>query len=96
VSALRWLCLIPLFRSFHLCSGDAMAGAGQQKFRLLCGLFAAGLNFSLNLYLIPHYSWLGAAIASLATDGSLAVIMWAVLLWLRRREHTAKLLIQVA
>jgi O-antigen/teichoic acid export membrane protein len=88
VSALRWLCLIPLFRSFHLCAGDAIAGIGQQKLRLVCQLIAAGSNFALNLYLIPHYSWLGAAIASLLTDAGLAVLTWSMLLWLRRRERS--------
>jgi O-antigen/teichoic acid export membrane protein len=91
VSALRWLCLIPLFRCFHLCAGDAIAGVGQQKLRLACQLIAAGLNFAMNLFLIPRYSWLGAAIASLITDGGLAVLTWTVLLWLRHRESTAAL-----
>lgn len=91
VSALRWLCLIPLFRCFHLCAGDAIAGVGQQKLRLVCQLIAAALNFAMNLFLIPRYSWLGAAIASLITDGSLAVLTWTVLLWLRHRESTAQL-----
>jgi O-antigen/teichoic acid export membrane protein len=94
VSALRWLCLIPLFRSFHLCAGDAIAGVGQQKFRLVCQFIAAGFNISLNVYLIPRYSWLGAAIASLLTDGSLAVFTWSVLFWLRRRERAAALTMQ--
>lgn len=96
ISALRWLCLIPFFRSFHLCAGDAMAGVGQQKLRLLCQAIAAGSNFGLNLYLIPHYSWLGAAIASLLTDGGLAVLTWSVLLWLRRRERATALSMQIA
>jgi O-antigen/teichoic acid export membrane protein len=91
VSALRWLCLIPLFRCFHLCAGDAIAGVGKQKLRLACQLIAAGLNFAMNLFLIPRYSWLGAAIASLITDGGLAVLTWTVLLWLRHRESTAAL-----
>jgi O-antigen/teichoic acid export membrane protein len=96
VSALRWLCLIPVFRSFHLCAGDAIAGVGQQKFRLACQLFAAGFNVGLNVYLIPRYSWLGAAIASLLTDGSLAVLTWTVLFWLRRLERVAALTTQAA
>jgi O-antigen/teichoic acid export membrane protein len=91
VSALRWLCLIPFFRCFHLCAGDAIAGVGQQKLRLGCQLIAAGSNFAMNLYLIPRYSWLGAAIASLITDGSLAVLTWTVLFWLRRRERSVVL-----
>ncbi|WP_213806433.1 flippase [Granulicella sp. dw_53] len=89
VGALRWLCLIPFFRCFHLCAGDAIAGVGQQKFRLLCQLIAAGSNFAMNLYLIPRYSWKGAAIASLFTDGGLAVLTWSVLFWLRHRERRA-------
>ena len=85
VSALRWLCLIPLFRSFHQSAGDAITGAGFQKFRLLSQTLAAGGNFALNLYLIPRYSWHGAAWASLLTDGSLAILNWLVLLALIRR-----------
>jgi O-antigen/teichoic acid export membrane protein len=89
VSALRWLCLIPLFRSFHLSAGDAIAGVGQQKFRLAGQATAAAFNIALNAYLIPRYSWWGAAVASLLTDGSLAIINWTVLFWLRRREQGA-------
>jgi O-antigen/teichoic acid export membrane protein len=89
VSALRWLCLIPLFRSFHLSAGDAIAGVGQQKFRLAGQAIAAACNIALNAYLIPRYSWWGAAVASLLTDGSLAVLNWTVLFWLRRREQVA-------
>lgn len=86
VSALRWLCLIPIFRSLHVGAGDAMAGAGYQRFRLASQLIAAASNFGMNLYLIPHYSWFGAAVASLLTDGSLAVMSWTVLYWLKNHE----------
>jgi O-antigen/teichoic acid export membrane protein len=77
--ALRWLCLLPLFRSFHLSSGDALTSAGHLKLRLYIQAFAAVLNFGVNLYLIPHYGWQGAAWSSLATDGSLAVFNWVAL-----------------
>src|ERR1700676_457107 len=85
-SALRWLCLIPFFRSFHLSAGDAIAGAGHQKFRLISQFVAAAFNFSLNLYLIPRFSWLGAAWASLMTDGSLGAMNWLVAWRLLLRE----------
>jgi O-antigen/teichoic acid export membrane protein len=85
VSALRWLCLIPFFRSFHLSAGDAIAGAGHQKFRLVSQSIAAIGNLLLNLYLVPRYSWHGAAWASLATDGALGVMNWAALLLLAKR-----------
>jgi O-antigen/teichoic acid export membrane protein len=85
VSALRWLCLIPFFRSFHLSAGDAIAGAGHQKFRLVSQAIAAGGNLLLNLYLVPRYSWHGAAWASLATDGVLGVMNWIALFYLSHR-----------
>jgi O-antigen/teichoic acid export membrane protein len=86
VSALRWLCLIPFFRCFHLSAGDAIAGAGHQKFRLVSQSIAAIGNLLLNLYLVPRYSWHGAAWASLATDGALGVMNWVALTYLSRRR----------
>jgi O-antigen/teichoic acid export membrane protein len=96
VSALRWLCLIPLFRCFHLSAGDAIAGAGHQRYRLISQSIAAGGNLALNIYLVPRYSWLGAAWTSLATDGALGVMNWTALYALSAREkrdarrHTKK------
>jgi O-antigen/teichoic acid export membrane protein len=63
-----------------------MAGAGYQNYRLATRLCAALLNFGLNLILIPRYSWLGAAWASLATDGGLGALDWIVIRWLISRE----------
>jgi O-antigen/teichoic acid export membrane protein len=83
VSALRWLCLLPVFRSFQYSAGDALTGAGHQKLRLGTQVTAALFNFSVNLFLIPHYGWLGAAWSSLATDGLLGIGNWAVLLAVR-------------
>jgi len=85
VLALRWLCLLPLFRSFHLSSGDALTGAGHLKLRLGTQAGVAAFNFGVNLYLIPRYSWQGAAWSSLATDGMLAVLNWTILLAIRAK-----------
>jgi len=85
-NALRWLCLIPVFRSLHVGAGDAISGAGYQKFRLASQFVAASLNLCLDVYLIPRYSWFGAALASLATDGALAAMNWTVLLRLKKGE----------
>jgi O-antigen/teichoic acid export membrane protein len=87
VSALRWLCLIPFFRCFHLSAGDAIAGAGHQKFRLVSQSIAATGNLLLNLYLVPRHSWHGAAWASLGTDGALGVMNWLALMLLSRRPN---------
>jgi O-antigen/teichoic acid export membrane protein len=83
IAALRWLCLIPLFRACHLSAGDALIGAGFKKTRLSCQIGAAIINLGLNIVLIPRFTWRGAAWASLATDGGLAVATWAILAIIR-------------
>ncbi len=88
ISALRWLCLLPIFRCLHIGAGDALTGAGHQKLRLGSQTTAAAFNFTTNLYLIPHYGWLGAAWASLTTDGLLAFFNWTVLLWLTSKAES--------
>jgi O-antigen/teichoic acid export membrane protein len=77
--ALRWLCLIPLFRSVHEIAGAALTGGGLQRYRTASQVAAVALNFVLNLWLIPIYSWRGAAWSSLATDGALGLMSWAML-----------------
>jgi len=88
VDALRWLCLIPVFRCFSLSAGDALSGAGDQKFRLVCQSAAAVGNCLLNLCLIPRFSWHGAAWASLITDGALGLMSWMALFILAARSKT--------
>jgi O-antigen/teichoic acid export membrane protein len=87
VTALRWLCLLPLFRSFQLSAGDAITGAGHQKFRLYSQAASASFNFGTNLYLVPHFGWQGAAWSSLATDGLLGILNWSILLAIPRRSR---------
>ena len=83
--ALQLLCLIPFLRSFHLAAGDALTGAGFQRYRLTSQIVVTALNFGLNIYLIPRYGWRGAAWASLATDASLGCSNWLIL-WIVSRN----------
>jgi O-antigen/teichoic acid export membrane protein len=78
VSALRWLCLIPFFRSIHQMTGAALTGAGLQRYRTTSQCIAAAFNFALNLWLIPTHGWLGAAWASLLTDGTLGIMNFTI------------------
>lgn len=89
VTALRWLCLLPALRSLHLSAGDSLTGAGYQRYRTACQVSAAALNFGLNLFMIPAFSWRGAAWSSLATDGLLAAANWIVLSLVAKRERNA-------
>ena len=84
VSALRWLCLIPVFRSVHGVTGGVLTGAGLQRYRSVTQIVAAAGNFVLNLWLIPTHGWLGAAWASLVTDGGLGAMNAGVLALLCR------------
>jgi O-antigen/teichoic acid export membrane protein len=89
--AMRWLCLIPVFRSAHEIAGAALMGAGLQRYRTASQVLAVVLNLLLNLWLIPSYSWQGAACSSLATDGVLGALSWTVLraLVLKSRSRTS-------
>jgi O-antigen/teichoic acid export membrane protein len=86
--ALRWLCLLPVFRGVHQLTGSAVTGLGFQRYRTRAQVAAAAFNLCLNLWLIPHYGWLGAAWSSLATDGGLAVVNWFVLQTLQANHRS--------
>ena len=90
VAAVRWLAMLPLLRCFQLSGGAALTGAGYQRYRTGGQLGAALVNFSLNLFLIPHRGWLGAAWASLATDALIGMLNWLLLLALTRRRAPAR------
>lgn len=87
ITVVQWLAVIPLFRSFHLAAGDALAGAGLQRVRLANQSAAAMGNFLLNIYAIPLGGWKGAAVVSLITDGYLALSSWAILNFVGRRSR---------
>lgn len=90
VEALRWLALLPLFKSMHYFLADSLTGAGYQGTRTAMQITVAVANIILNLWLIPAYSWRGAAWASLASDGMLVVLMYtAVTVMLAKQGRPA-------
>jgi O-antigen/teichoic acid export membrane protein len=86
VGALKWLSPILVFRSFHYFLADSLTGAGFQGLRSGIQVFVAAFNVLLNFWLIPAFSWHGAAWASLASDGALAVGMFVAVALLSRRK----------
>ena len=90
VVVLRWLCLLPLLRVLHYAWGTTITASASQWNRTATQLGAAGMNLVLNFLLIPHWSWQGAAVASLLTDGSLALFSRIVLSRIQRREELAR------
>jgi O-antigen/teichoic acid export membrane protein len=89
VTALRWLCLLPVLRALHYAWGSAITASASQWNRTATQFSAAALNLCLNALLIPRWSWRGAAAASLLTDGALAAASFLVLSLLVRREQVA-------
>lgn len=85
VEALRWVCLIPVFRSIHGMTGNVLTSIGRQRYRTCTQIGAVALNFLLNLWMIPAFGWRGAAWSSLMTDGALALANWVGMVWLSRR-----------
>jgi O-antigen/teichoic acid export membrane protein len=90
VEALRWLAVLPILKSIHYFFADALSGAGYQGVRAGAQVFVALTNVGLNFWLIPAYSWRGAAWSSIACDGLLAVSLYVALrVVLGRSQPTA-------
>lgn len=86
VPALRLLAPIPLLRCFHVFLADSLSGAGFQRTRTGIQVGVGVLNVVANLYILPRFSWRGAAWTSLACDGLLVVVFWATSDYLFRRQ----------
>jgi O-antigen/teichoic acid export membrane protein len=85
--ALRWLALLPLLKTMHYFAADSLTGAGHQGLRTLVQVLVALFNVVVNLWVIPAYSWRGAAWSSLASDGLLAASLWCCAAFLRSRRQ---------
>ena len=84
--ALQWLSPLVFLKSIHYFFANSLSGAGFQGFRASIQIGIVAFNIGLNFWLIPAYSWRGAAWASLASDGALAICLLGAILALGRRE----------
>ncbi len=87
IAALRWLSPILLFKSLQYFAADTLTGAGLQGHRTLLQVVMAVFNGLGNAWLIPLYSWKGAAWASLATDGLLTLSLWGLVAFFYNRSN---------
>ena len=86
--ALRWLAVLPLLKAVHSFFADALTGAGYQPLRTAICAGVAVFNVCINLWLIPAYSWRGAAWSSIASDALLlSAFATAGFVLLRRSQH---------
>ncbi|MBI1920746.1 MAG: oligosaccharide flippase family protein [Geobacter sp.] len=86
VNAVRWLALLPFLKTVHYLAADALTGAGYQRVRSIMQLLVAGFNVAINLWLIPAYSWRGAAWASIASDTLLVILLCLIGLRISGKE----------
>jgi O-antigen/teichoic acid export membrane protein len=86
VEALRWLAPLPFLKAMHYFAADTLTGAGFQSLRSVMQVSVAVFNVLINFWLIPQYSWRGAAWASLASDGLLMLGLWLMVGFLYSRQ----------
>ena len=81
VDALRWLAILPLLQALDYLAGDTLSGANLQGLRSVIQAGVIPLNVGLNLLLIPRYSWQGAAWATLLSESTIVIALWAAVRW---------------
>lgn len=90
VEALRWLSPLIFIRSLQYFGADTLTGSGFQGVRSAVQITFALLNVLLNLWLIPLYSWKGAAGATLISDCLLMLSLWVVVFFIDRQQRQKK------
>ncbi|MEM1252352.1 MAG: oligosaccharide flippase family protein [Cyanobacteria bacterium P01_H01_bin.21] len=92
-NVLRWLAPIHLIAALQFIAADTLTGAGLQKLRSGLQVTSAALNFGLNLYLIPQFSWYGAIWATLVSESFKLITLWALVFFYKNKEelHTQNL-----
>lgn len=88
--ALRWLSPLILLRTIHYLLANSLTGADLQGLRSIIQVAVAAFNVGINCWLIPAYSWRGAAWGSLASDGLLAIAMWTSIVILSADSKVAR------
>jgi O-antigen/teichoic acid export membrane protein len=86
VEALLWLSPLPAIACFQYLAADVLTGSGNQKSRSIVQVGSAMVNVVLNIILIPHFSWKGAACATIISDSLRLVCLWLIVYVLYRRE----------
>ena len=85
IATVRWLAPIPIIGSIQLLLADTLTGAGFQKTRSAIQVVTALGNVGLNFWLIPLYSWKGAAWATLSSDSFRVICLAIAVGWIYSR-----------
>ena len=86
---LQLVALLPLITALQVILGDTLTGANYQSYRTSIQVFAASLNVILNVWLIPLYSWHGAAWATMASESAKAIGFFICIVLLLNKQPKA-------
>ena len=86
IEALLWLSPLPAIATFQYLAADTLTGSGNQKARSIVQVGAAITNILLNIWLIPRFSWKGAACATLISDSLRLICLWVIVFLLYQKE----------
>ncbi|MBE9069693.1 oligosaccharide flippase family protein [Leptolyngbya cf. ectocarpi LEGE 11479] len=82
---LLWLAPIHLIATLQFIAADTLTGSGFHRVRSILQVTAAFINFGANLYLIPRFSWQGAAWATLTSETFKLITLWLAVLFYSKR-----------
>ena len=88
--ALRWLAVLPIFKALHYFLCDTLTSAGHQGTRTALQAGVAIFNVLINLWIIPVYSWRGAAWSSIASDAALLCAVGIAVAVISRRPRVPR------
>lgn len=82
---LIWLAPIHLIATLQFIAADTLTGSGFHRSRSVLQVAAAFINFGANLYLIPRFSWQGAAWATLTSEIFKLVTLWILVFFYHKK-----------
>lgn len=90
VGMIRLLAILPLVRAVQYLMGNCLSASDHQWWRVAATLAAAGLNFGLNVRLLPTGTWRTAVFTTLVSETFLTVTLIAMVytwVWKERVVH---------
>lgn len=79
ISMLKWLAFLPLLLVIRTFLGMVLITGGRFRYNSMVFATGALINVGLNLYLIPLYSWTGAALATIIAELAMIFLLWLVI-----------------
>lgn len=79
VPMLKWLAFLPLLLVIRTFLGMVLIAGGHSRYNSIVFATGALANIGLNLYLIPLFSWTGAALATIIAEIVMILLLWLVI-----------------